>query len=260
MPVWSRREWALSVAAGLTLPNGAIAQNTQKKAVEPTAAEELAGPDPIPPAVLSKPLPTVPVRAGSPSFNFQMVDTSLQPADRKSLWVLDLAFKPLRMRTVEIPGKGRRTIYYMYYRVVNRTGEPRLFVPQFSIATNTNKRYDDVPLPQAVKLIQAREDPSTPLLGSVDLVGVIPPSKKEGVDDAVFGVAIWDNMDPKASRFSIYVRGLSDGYKAVKASETTAAKKTYKSLQIDFQIFGDHIELHEDEIRLMDPAYHWAYW
>jgi hypothetical protein len=49
MPVWSRREWALSVAAGLTLPNGAIAQNTQKKAVEPPAAEELAGPDPIPP-------------------------------------------------------------------------------------------------------------------------------------------------------------------------------------------------------------------
>ena len=44
------------------------------------------------------------------------------------------------------------------------------------------------------------------------------------------------------------------------AAKTTAAKKTYKSLQIDFQIFGDHIELHEDEIRLMDPAYHWAYW
>ncbi len=260
MPDWSRREWALSVAAGLTLPSWAIAQDTQKKAAILPTAKELPGPEPIPPAVLSKPLPTIAVRAGSPSFNFQMVDTSLQPADRKSLWVLDLAFKPLRMRTVEIPGKGRKTIYYMYYRVVNRTGEPRLFVPQFSIQTNTNKRYDDIPLPQAVRLIQAREDPSTQLLGSVDLVGMIPPSKKDGVDDAVFGVAIWDNLDVKASRFSIYVRGLSDGYKEIKATATSPAKKTYKSLQIDFQIYGDHIELHEDEIRLMDPAYNWVYW
>lgn len=257
MPVWSRREWAMSVAAGLSMPTWLHAQESQKKTVAPPV-EDLPGPEPIPSAELSKPLPTVAVRAGSPSFNFQMVDTSLQPADRKGLWVLDFAFKSLRMRTVEIPGKGRRTIYYMYYRVVNRTGEPRLFVPQFSIVTNTKKRHDDIPLPQAVKLIQAREDPATRLLGSVDIVGTIPPSTKEGVDDAVFGVAIWDSLDVKASRFSVYVRGLSDGYKEVKTADAIA--RQYKSLQIDFQIFGDHIEVHEDEIRLMDPAYHWVYW
>lgn len=259
MPVWSRRKWAMSVATGLVTPQWLNAQE-QKKNTGVVPAEDLPGPDAIPSATLSKPLQTIPVKAGSPSFNFQMVDTALQPADRKGLWVLDFAFKPLRLRTVEIPGKGRRTIYYMYYRVVNRTGEPRLFVPQFSIVTNTKKRYDDIPLPQAVKLIQAREDPATRLLGSVDVVGTIPASTKEGVDDAVFGVAIWDQLDPKASRFSVYVRGLSDGYKEVKATETASASKQYKSLQIDFQIFGDHVELHEDEIRLMDPAHHWVYW
>jgi hypothetical protein len=143
---------------------------------------------------------------------------------------------------------------------VNRTEEPRLLVPQFSIVTNTNKRIDDVPLPQAVKLIQAREDPAIRLLGSVDMVGTVPPSTKEGVLDAVYGVAIWNDFDPKASRFSIYVRGLSDGYQLIKATANNPEQKRYKSLKIDFQVFGDHIEIHEDEIRLMDPAYSWVYW
>ena len=175
MPGFSRREWALGFAAGLTSPLWAMGQDAQKKNVADDV-QDLPGPEPIPPAVLSKPLPTVPVRAGSPAFNLQMVDTSLQPADRQGLWVLDFSFKPIRLRTVEIPGKGRRVIYYMYYKIVNRTGEPRLFVPQLSIVTNTGKRYDDVPLPQAVKLIQAREDPSTPLLGSVDQATSSPAS------------------------------------------------------------------------------------
>jgi len=248
----SRRDWALAVASGISYPAWASSRILTSSQARELQVQDLPGPEPIPSATLSKPLPTVPVRANSPGFNLQLVDTSLQPADRQGLWVLDFAFKPLRMRTVEIPGKGRRTIYYMYYRIINRTDEPRLFVPQFSIVTNTGKRFDDAPVPQAVKLIQAREDPSTPLLGSVDMVGLVPPSKREGVMDAVYGVAIWNDFDPKASRFSVYVRGLSDGYQP--------QSKKYKSLKIEFQIFGDHIEVHEDEIRLMDPAYYWVYW
>src|SRR5262245_25232418 len=38
---------------------------------------------------------------------------------KPGIWVLDFAYKPVRVRTVEIPGKGRRQIYYLYYRVVN---------------------------------------------------------------------------------------------------------------------------------------------
>ena len=52
-------------------------------------------------------------------------------ARQEGIWVLDFAFKPLRIRTVDIPGKGRRQVHYLYYRVVNRTGTPRMFVPQF---------------------------------------------------------------------------------------------------------------------------------
>ena len=29
---------------------------------------------------------------------------------------------------------------------------------------------------------------------------MVPPSTKQGIDDAVFGVAIWEGVDPKADK------------------------------------------------------------
>ena len=73
-------------------------------------------------------------------------------------------------------------------------------------------------------LIQAREDATIPLLGAVNVMGMIPPSTKPDVDDSVFGVATWDKWDPKSDRFSIYVRGLSDGYKEVPSPPAGASR------------------------------------
>src|SRR5262249_33696449 len=128
----NRREFSAFVLAALAGQTGAWAQAQdpkpdQKKAAEPAPA--LTGPDPLPEVTLLPTLPTVPVRRGAPSFNVHMVDASLLPRDRPGIWVLDFAFKPLRMITVEVPGKGRRQIHYLYYRVVNHTGKPREFVP-----------------------------------------------------------------------------------------------------------------------------------
>lgn len=226
----------------------------------PAEAAPLPVPPPVPPLKLDPVLPTVPVRRGQQSPNVQMVDASLLPRDKEGIWVLDFAFKPVRLRTVEVPGRGRRQVHYLYYRVVNRTGKPRVFAPQFSLVTDTGKRYEDVVMPQAVKLIQAREDPTIPLLGAVDIMGTIPPSTKEAVDDAVFGVAIWEGVDPKADAFNVYVRGLSDGQNAVPASDGGKPTVKYKTLRIDFIRRGDDRNLNENEIELRDPAYEWIYW
>ena len=166
-------------------------------AVEPNqedapAAGKLPSPPEIPKVDLVPALPTVTVRHDRPDFNVQMVNASLLPRDKEGIWVLDFAFKPLRIRTVEIPGKGRRPVHYLYYRVVNRTGKPRMFVPQFIMVNEEGKRFEDQVIPQVIPLIQAREDATIPVLGAVDIMGIIPPSTKEGVDDAVFGVAVWD--------------------------------------------------------------------
>src|SRR5436305_13844739 len=136
----------------------------------------------------------------------------------------------------------------MYYRLINHTGKPRMLVPQFSLVTDTGKRYEDTVIPQAVKNIQAREDLTIPLLGAVDIMGMIPPSTKEGIDDAVYGVAVWEGVDPKADRFSVYVRGLSDGYQLVTPPGSEKPVVRHKTLRIDFIRRGDARNLTEREI------------
>ena len=225
---------------------------------KPDAVAPLPGPEPIPDFTLGPNLPTIPTRR-APGYNVQMVDTALLPRDKEGIWVLDFSFKPVRMRTVDIPGKGRRIIHYLYYRVANHTGKPRMFAPQFSLVTDTGKRYEDTVLPQAVEVIQAREDPSIRLLGAVGVMGYIPNSTKEGIDDCVYGVAVWEGIDPKADRFNVYVRGLSDGYKEV-APPSGKPFAQYKTLRIDFIRRGDERHIDEKEILLNEPPYEWVYW
>ncbi len=254
----TRREFtALGFAMLATGRSAALAQ----QAAEKPAAEPLPKPDPIPePSVkLLTELPTVPVPRNAPAYNVKMVDASLLPRDKQGIWVLDFAFKSLRMYTVEIAGK-RRNVHYLYYRVVNRTGKPRDFVPQFTLVTDTNKRYEEAVIPKAIPLIKGREDPDRRVLGAVEIAGVIPPTKSATVDSAVFGVAMWDHVDPKADRLQIFVRGLSDGYQRVSDPSGGAAVTRYKTLRIDLIRRGDDRNLNEQEITLAEPPYEWIYW
>ncbi len=231
-------------------------------------AQELPGPAPIPEAKLGPALPTHPVRrtpqgfvnqsTNKTVFSERWIDASLLPRDKQGIWVLDFAFKPVRIISTEVDGK-RRQVHYLYYQVVNRTGKPRMFVPQFTIVTDTGKRIEDTVLPKVVDQIQRREDPSIPLVGAVNIMGIVPPSTKDGIDDAVFGVAAWEDVDPHADKFSVYVRGLSDGYQQDQGPDGKPVVK-YKTLRIDFIRRGDQFELKEREIQLLDPPYEWIYW
>jgi hypothetical protein len=227
----------------------------------PKPAEPLESPPPLPDEPLGPVLKTTPVRRESPGPNVQLVDASPLPRDREGIWILDFAFKPMRIVRVDVPGKGRRPVHYLYYRVINRTGKPRMFVPRFTLVTDTRRRNEDVTIPEAVRVIQAREDATKDLYGAIDVVGVLPPSGgKQGVDDAIFGVALWDNVDPRADAFSVYVQGLSDGYQVVEPPGGGEPQIRYKTLRIDFYRPGDEFDLTEREIRLGDPPYDWIYW
>lgn len=185
---------------------------------------------------------------------------------REGVWIFNFAFKPLRTRRVDLPDVGRRTVLYLYYRVVNRTGKPRMFVPQFFLETDTGKRYPDRVVPQAVRVIEAREHSrpgliGVPVLGAVSSTGMIPLSQEDTVDQAVHGVAVWV-VDPEiagSDSLTVFVQGLSDGFRVVEDNSEGAEKVEYKTLRIDFAMPGDAIELREREIRLMDPPYEWIY-
>jgi hypothetical protein len=261
----------LSPLAGSTLGQDAATPPQDPAAAAPAAPsapaapadEPLPQPPAIPQAQLGPTLTTIEVNKNEPEFNVQYVKAGVLPVDAGGIWVLDFAFKPLRMQSVEILGKGRRRVYYLFYRVVNNTGEPRMFVPQFTLTTDTGKRYEDSVLPQAVDLIKAREMPelTLPLRGSVDIVGYLPPSgKKKGVDDAVYGVAVWESVDPEADKLSIYVKGLSDGFQEAAAPNNGEPATLYKTLRIDILRPGDKHNPSERELRLAEPPFEWVYW
>jgi len=180
---------------------------------------------------------------------------------REGIWVLDFTFKPVRIVTVEID-KQRVQVYYMWYRVINRTGKPRFFVPEFKLVTAGGKVHPDVPLPLAVPKVQTREGGEYPVLGLPMIQGYIPPSTKPNIDDAVYGVAFWivDKDLARADAFKIYVRGLSDSLQTVQPPGGGAPQTRYKTLRVDFVRYGDEHDLKESEIHLLDPPYEWTYW
>ncbi len=263
----SRRVFLSSVAGVLgTSWVGALAQEPGQD--KPKG--DFPPPEPIPQVQLGPMLKTHPIRRnaqgfvdgvnGRAVFNERWIDASVLPRDKQGIWVLDFAYKPLRIVTVATLDKGRRDVHYLYYQVINKTGAPRMFVPQFTLVTDTGKRYEDTVLPEAVKQIQNREDPSIQNLhGAVDIMGMVPPSGKQGVEDAVFGVAVWEGVDPKADQLTIFVRGLSDGLKEDPATEGGKPVVRHKALQINFIRRGDEHNQKEREIITGEPPYDWTY-
>jgi len=252
------RRIALALALSTTAVGLARAQDAAPAGLQP---EDQIHPTPDPAPKLIPELPTIPWRHDRVSFGgWTSIKTAPLPKDRAGIWVLDFAYKPLRIQTVEIPGKGRRAVHYLYYKVVNRTGTPRPFLPQFIMVNERGQKFEDAVIPEAIPIIKNREDPTIALRGAVDVMGTIPPSTKQGVDDAVFGVAVWERWDTSSDRYSIYVRGLSDGYKEITPPDGGKPIVRYKTLKIDYIRRGDERNISEKEIEPGDPPYDWVYW
>ena len=64
------------------------------------------------------------------------------------------------------------------------------------------KVYPDRVIPVALDPIRLREDPQRRFLTSVEMCREIP------VGETLWGVATWEDIDPRIVRFSIYVSGL----------------------------------------------------
>lgn len=175
------------------------------------------------------------------------------------IWVLDFTFRDPRYIMVDVPGKGRKLIWYMTYKVVNRTGAPRTFLPSFELVTDQGKVYRDVIMPRAEKQVMLREDPTQPLMNSVSMARPIPPTPKEGAPIVRRGVVFWEDVDMSAKSFSIYVTGLSNGYHKVDDPMNKGEEKLLrKTLKLDFVKPGDVYNPTEKEIRFTGD-YTWIY-
>lgn len=177
--------------------------------------------------------------------------------DKPDIWVLDFKFTPPRTITVDIPGRGRRVCWYLLYQVVNNTGEPRHFIPDFEFVTLSPPHvYHDQVLPKVQEAIQRIEDPTAHLAlkNSVTIASEpIPLSKPNAIPKTVNGVAIWDDVSPQVTRYSIFVNGLSNGWSV---DDRDVVRR--KTLQLNFRRVGDQFRQDARDIRFVPPA-EWIY-
>src|SRR5258708_9828054 len=76
------------------------------------------------------------------------------------LWVLDFKFKDPRLIKVDVPGKGQKVCWYLWYQVINNTEEPRLLIPEFELKTRDKETvHHDQILPKVQDAIIAIEEP-----------------------------------------------------------------------------------------------------
>jgi len=225
---------------------------------------------------------------GQTTYNEREVKSEPSALDDPKLdvWSLDFRFKDPRLIKVNVPARGTRICWYMWYQVVNRTKEPRTFIPDFELVTLDHPAsYHDEVLPAVEDAIRKIEDP-TGLLDIKNSVTIaakpIPVSDPpgQGYPITVTGVAIWDGtpaLDPEkpwkdnrpdgtkdisdSNRFTIFVSGLSNGWVLVdpvvkgKAEAPLIRRKT---LQLNFKRVGDRYSMDAREINFVAPA-EWIY-
>lgn len=212
----------------------------------------------------------------SRTFNERKVESRKNPEDPEAgVWVLDFRFKDPRLIPVNVPGRGVKQVWYLWYQVSNSpkpgdpAGAPRRFVPSFLwVCSDEGTIHHDQShlLPTALEKIQRVEDPTNLLQikNSVTISADDIPVSKEFNDQGqriayarvVTGVALWDDINPKSDRFSIFVYGLSDGWSAVDDPDGKPIIRR-KVLQLRFKRLGDEFFQSPEEVRYM--GYDWVY-
>jgi hypothetical protein len=201
-------------------------------------------------------------RLVKPESNAQDADDIHSPNSK--VWVLDFKFKDPRLIKVDVPGRGQRVCWYLWYQVINNTAQPHTFIPDFElVTTDRNTVHHDQILPKVQESIQQLEDPTDYLKikNSVTIAAEpIPPSKKDAEPRAVTGVAIWDDVDPDANYYTIFVSGLSNGWAVTddpdKPGEKTVIRR--KTLQLNFRRLGDRYYQRSEAIHFVQPP-QWIY-
>ena len=198
----------------------------------------------------------------------------------RDIWCLEFAFKPPRMLDVDVPAEDlkmqRKRIWYLVYRVKNVGGRrlvtapadgaaekvarrteafeaPIRFLPHFVLESlepvedgeglSSYRGYLDRLVPSAMEAIRKREDPKRRFLDSVEMSATdMQPGEER------WGVAIWEDIDPRIDFFSIYVRGLTNAIRwrqrpgsVIKPADPPGAhiEEALESLRLDFWRPGD---------------------
>jgi hypothetical protein len=231
---------------------------------------------------------TVPA-AGQDTLGLQPGERKVEPAklplDRPDVWTLNFRYKSPRILTVDgfddKANPAKQVVWYMWYQVYNRSGEPVTFIPEFElVTTDLNTYHLDEPQPYIFEQVKKYEDRTITkekpegILNFKTTIGIsrkpIPASKPDAFPILVSGLAVWTDMDRaekarKTNKFSVYITGLSNGVaveqKALPNDEVVTLVKK-KTLRIDFIRPTDENRPQISDIQPDEsngPAANWVY-
>jgi hypothetical protein len=150
--------------------------------------------------------------------------TAPQPSETSGQWQLDASFEDIHAIRVQLAGDAApKTFWYMRYTVANNTGQDRVFVPEFILYTDSGEvlrsgHRTPSAVFQAIKALY-----NDPLLQDVSgMTGKL----LQGQDNAKSGVAIWQDFDPQAGAFDVFVSGLSGEMAEVALPKPLAVTET----------------------------------
>jgi len=165
-----------------------------------------------------------------------------------------------------------------YQHKIEYQDRPIRFVPEFLLESpEFHKAYSDRINPAALAAIRQREDRLPPAWSSKDrttrrepLHSAVEMATEIPVGQSRWGVAMWEEIDPRIDRFVIYVQGLTNAYQWKNLPEKYrpgAERSTYrkiflKTLKLNFWRPGDEFYPEESEIRRGHPGkpdYEWIY-
>lgn len=228
---------------------------------------------------LPMPLPGLNAKEYDPNFSPKQATLYGQTRNIvffRDVWNYEFAF--LGLRQIEIQG---RNIWYMPYRIRN-TGatlsyeqvkeDPRFdhmkndlrrnekvldavnFLPRFSLEGFVGKKgdydkvvYRDIVDIELTRIIQNHEDPNRPLLNTYEMAKAKIPLAKNESDPGVWGVAIWEGVDPRIDYVSVYVSGLTNAYQIDRSRDGKIGFK-YRTLQLNFWRPGDIDDEVKDDV------------
>jgi len=166
--------------------------------------------------------------------------TAPHPSEVSADWELEFTYRDLQAIRIHVPGEpAPRLFWYLQYRIVNRTGEDRLIVPDFTMYTPTGEL---TPAGQRVPeyvFDSLRKKLNDPFLKDVT---AITGKLLQGEDNGKNGLAIWPDFDPGASSVSLFVGSLS--------GETAVVKLPKPVAVVEMDMMGKTREVMKDAIVL----------
>jgi len=128
---------------------------------------------------------------------------------RPGYWTLDVRYEQPQQLVLPWGPGGEQRFWYTILTVTNRTGMDVEFYPRCDLMTDTLQIVPagrGVP-PVVFQMIQQRHASRYPLLESLQSV---PSRMLEGEDNARDIAVIWQDFDPQATSFQVFIGGLSN--------------------------------------------------